>query len=201
MEAQDQTPTSPFLIVDGVPAGQTPYIQEPFKSILPLFDQIIEIGFDRAGLSLWLYQNKNPNASLHCYDISFGAKEVNNPNINFKQGNCFDPTIIQEIAALIQRPGRTLLLCDGGSKESEFKVYSAFLKPNDVIMLHDYAHTDEDFNLHREKTKWIAGPESRYANIKSSIDTQTLTGFHYDTFKAVFWGSFIKSVPTIPTLA
>lgn len=42
------------------------------------------------------------------------------------------------IADLISRPGKTLLFCDNGDKPLEVKLYSPFLKPGDILVVHDW---------------------------------------------------------------
>lgn len=42
------------------------------------------------------------------------------------------------IADLISRPGKTLLFCDNGDKPQEVKLYSPFLKPGDILVVHDW---------------------------------------------------------------
>lgn len=181
-----------FLKVNGVIAAQTPKIENAFKSILENFNLIIEIGFDRGALTSWLYQNKNKNTKLVSYDISFDRKEIQDNSIDFRQGNCFDENIVNEIKTLIETSDKTLILCDGGSKELEFDLYSKFLKSGDVIMLHDYAHDDVDYNVICSKLNWKSPAESRFTNIQTAIDVNNLVPYEYDLFKSVLWGSFIK---------
>lgn len=182
-----------FLRVNGVIAAQTKKIEPAFNKILNKFSTIIEIGFDRGALSQWLHDNKQSNTKLVSYDISFNNKLIHNDDIDFRLGDCFDEKIIKEISALIQLPGKTLVLCDGGNKEREFEVYSSFLKIQDVIMLHDYAHSESDYKLIMDETGWKSPAESRFENIQHIIKTNNLKPYQYDTFKSVLWGSFTKS--------
>lgn len=181
-----------FLIVDGVIAAQTPKVKEAFGDILRQFETIIEIGFHRGGFTLWLHQNKNKDTKLIAYDVTFDHKQVDNDEIDFRIGNCFSDEIIDEIKDLIKSGGRTLLLCDGGSKEREFNLYSQFLKKNDVIMCHDYSHEQSEYDVWSKETIWNSPPESRYSGISSSVESNRLKPYNYDIFKKVFWGSFIK---------
>lgn len=181
-----------FLKVDGIIAAQTVQIEGPFKSILKEFKTIIEIGFDRGAFSLWLFKNKKEKTKLVSYDISFSGKEVHNDAIDFRQGDCFSSNIIEEIKSLITSPGKALVLCDGGNKEGEFNLYAQFLKPGDVIMLHDYAHSDEDYERVKYITGWKTPAESKFSNIQNSIENNKLKPYQYDTFKNVLWGAFEK---------
>ena len=183
---------NPYLIVDGVIAAQTPKIEKPFLEIINEFDLIIEIGFHRGGLSQWLYLHKSNSTKLFCYDITISEKLINNNNINFIIGDCFDEKIIKEINDLIQNNGKSLILCDGGNKIPEFNLYSQFLKPGDVIMCHDYSHNNEDFQKIKSELNWPHHSESNYEGIQISIESFNLNPYNYDIFKGVLWGSFIK---------
>lgn len=183
---------NPYLIVDGLIAGQTLKIETPFLNIINEFDLIVEIGFHRGVLSQWLYTNKNPTTKLYCYDITISEKIINNENINFIIGDCFNEKVINEIIELIKNSGKSLILCDGGNKNQEFNLYSEFLKPGDVIMCHDYSHNNGDFTQISTELNWPHPSESHYEGIESAINTFSLTPYYYDEFKDVLWGSFIK---------
>jgi cephalosporin hydroxylase len=181
-----------FLLVDGVIAAQTPNIEIAFNQILKSFDLIIEIGFHRGGFTLWLFRNKAEHTKLVSYDISSDAKEVNNDHIDFRIGDCFDPAIIKEIQKLINSHGKVLLLCDGGNKIKEFNLYSALLKSGDVIMCHDYAHDETEYQSIISSINWETIFESDLKSILPAIKSNNLLPYNYDLFKNVLWGSFIK---------
>jgi cephalosporin hydroxylase len=136
--------------------------------------------------------SKNEKTKLVSYDISFNNKIIDDPNIDFRLGDCFNQGVIKEIQSLIQLPGKTLVLCDGGNKEKEFELYSNFLKSGDVIMLHDYAHSLEDYTRIIVEIGWQTAAESKLENIQHSINSNNLKPFHYNEFKNALWGSFIK---------
>jgi hypothetical protein len=181
-----------YLIVDNVIAAQTPTIEEIFLKILHEFDNIIEIGFHRGGFSLWLYKNKKIETELFCFDITFNHKEVDNENINFILGDCFEENTKNKIKEIIQKKGKTLLLCDGGKKNEEFNTFSSYLKSGDVIMCHDYSENLNDYSELSEKINWPHPSESNYLQIKNFIELNNLQPFLYEEFKNVLWGSFIK---------
>ena len=182
-----------FLHYKNVLLGQTPNIITHFSSIIKDFDCIIEIGYHRGGLSLWLNDNKKDNCDLYCFDISDENRIVtNNEKINFIVLDCLLSETILKIKNIIQSSGKTLVLCDGGNKELEFEIYSKFLKTNDVIMLHDYSHDNDDYIKLSQHQNWVSLSESHFENIKHSILKNNLEPYLYDNFKSVFWGSFIK---------
>ena len=182
-----------FLHYKNVLLGQTPNIIAHFSSIIKDFDCIIEIGYHRGGLSLWLNDNRVNDCDLYCFDISDENRIVSdNEKINFIVLDCLLSETILKIKNLIQKSGKTLVLCDGGNKELEFEIYSKFLKNNDVIMLHDYSHDNDDYIKLSQLQNWASLPESKFDNIKHTIFKNNLEPYLYDNFKSVFWGSFIK---------
>ena len=112
--------------------------------------------------------------------------------IDITIADCFSEKCVNEINNLIKTHGKTLLLCDGGHKNEEFITYAKFLKPNDVIMLHDYAHDKEKYKETASKYGWPHGYESCFEVIKESVETNNLEMYLYDEFLDVLWGSFKK---------
>ncbi len=77
---------SNYLIVDNIVAGQTPNIEEPFLKILHEFDKIIEIGFHRGGLSLWLHKNKKIE------DLNY--EDLINKKLNLVKNNVYNLNLL-----------------------------------------------------------------------------------------------------------
>ena len=183
-----------LLKFEGIYAGQTHGIQEKFKKILNEFDRIIEIGTHAGGLTLFLHKNKQSDCDLISYDIDSTLNQVSKHiNIDFRIGDCFSEKTSNEIKNLIlDKNKRVLLLCDGGDKNREFNTFSEFLKYNDVIMCHDYSDTIEEFNQIKETIGWVSAPESNLDAISASVNKYGLSKYHYNDFKSVLWGAFIK---------
>jgi predicted O-methyltransferase YrrM len=186
-----------YAIIDNLIAAQVPKALELFLTIIKDFDLIIEIGTHRGAFSIWLYNNKNLNCKFKTFEINPNLIEMSNTYksvIDIKITDCFSEEAITDIKNLIKTHGKTLLLCDGGSKNEEFILYSKYLKPNDVIMLHDYSH-DNNKQKYKEiaiKHNWPNGYESCFEVIKQSVKDNNLQMFLYDEFLNVLWGSFIK---------
>jgi hypothetical protein len=193
--------TDPFIRIKNIQAAQTPQTLNSFSKIIKDFDLIIEIGTNRGGFTIWLNENKKNNCALFSYEISPSCVEIPKTDkayscVRFE--NCFSIKCLNEIKLLIQNSGRTLFLCDGGNKVSEFKTFCQYLKTNDVIMLHDYADSPNEVeNWQNIKTKYnlVGGfnqHESSYNEIKIAVEQNNLNKFMYDEFVDVLWGSFIK---------
>ena len=174
--------------------AQSPNITKEFSTILGEFSTIIEIGFNRGGLSLWLNDNKPKDSKLICYDITNEFLLVSpEEEIDFRIKDCYQDVNINEIKLEIGREGKTLVLCDGGDKNFEFNTFSKFLKVGDVIMCHDYCENLEEYNQIANKIKWPTPGESFYDFIKNSIEENHLIEYKYNEFKNILWGSFIKT--------
>lgn len=157
------------FLCEGVHVGQTPKAQKYFKNILKDFDRIIEIGTDVGGFALFIHLNKKEECELISYDIfDYINKVPKEYNIDFRIGDCFSEKTMNEIKNLIVEPNkRVLLLCDGGSKNREFNTFCQFLKPNDVIMCHDFSESQSDFSKIRFETGWDHNPESDLQSISN----------------------------------
>lgn len=190
----------------GVGAAQIPGTELVFLEIIKDFDLIIEIGTDNGGFSVWLYKNKKPDSLFLTYEMDPSHVKIpKNHEVNdfIRYCDCFDPDIIDSISALIKTRGRTLLLCDGGSKTTEFSIFSKLLKTGDVIMMHDFADSpNESENYYAAKSKYLSAGlwdgvgfevhESSLGMVQSCIDSVGLEKYKYQDFLNVLWGSFIK---------
>ena len=182
----------------GVRCGQVFGVHEKFtREFLSLFDRIIELGTHRGGFSYYL--RDHCEGEIYSYDIkchlsSFGTSVAcqNEASINFVVKDIFHPETQKEIISLLQTEGRVLLLCDGGQKERELEIFSEYLKPNDVVMLHDYEHNAEQMAALRNKINWHFESESFRSRIDNIIRQHDLHEFKYQSFCDVLWGSFIK---------
>lgn len=177
---------------------QHPDIQPEFEKIINDFDRIIELGTYNGGLTLFLHDllPKDKKVDLISYDIDVSLRDVPDmEGIDFRYCNYFEEMYINEIAHLISDTDkRVLLICDGGYKEYEFNHFSQYLKSGDVIMVHDYAETFAEWELHTKPIGWESREDSWYPVLKEgSIDKYGLSPHkHYIEFKRVLWGIFQK---------
>jgi len=182
-----------YFYINGIALMQTPAVYDVFRELVGEFEQIVEIGFAFGGLSLMLQLIKRPETRLVSFDISRDGLAVPPEyGIDFRIGDCFSQETARDIVGLLAAPKRTLVLCDGGRKDSEFATYSMYLKPNDVIMLHDYAESAEDWAAITARIGWTAAPEVTLAAIAPFVEQHGLQRFRYDEMKAILWGSFMK---------
>ena len=60
----------------------------------------------------------------------------------------------QEVVDFVQQEGLTLVLCDGGWKIGEFKIFSKLIKNGDYILAHDYSVSKEIYELEIKDKVW-----------------------------------------------
>lgn len=185
-----------FPTYDGIIIAQTLDALNSLDSIIKDFDTIIEIGYDRGGLTQWFFDHKKNDSKVITFDISDESRLSQNysfsPEIEFNVENCFSEWSINKIRNKIKMGGRVLLFCDGGDKDKEFNTFCKYLKANDVIMVHDYfdERSGNPYGFYADG--WDSNYESSYNNISHSIETEMLKGFYYENFEKCLIGSFIK---------
>jgi hypothetical protein len=182
---------------DGIQISQVLGIYLLFnEDWLSQFDNIIEIGSYNGGLSSYVYDRSKQDSFFVSYDIdpSINQAKLKRKDIDFRIGDCFDPQVFKEITEHISRPGRTLMVCDGGNKTKEFIEFSSYLKKDDIIILHDYK--DENYeDLFFEAKNYWQWPymfECSYNSIEAAVADNNLKKYQYEKFLYYMWGAFIK---------
>lgn len=158
------------------------------------FGYIIELGTNRGGLTLWLNDNKNKDCKIYSFEIFpevplFKSEDIDGELVI---GDVFSQECKNLIISLLKQEKQCLLLCDGGNKNSEFNFFSKYLKVNDVIMLHDYFDSYEEYLQTQKETGWETPPESSLQEIEESVKEYNLKQYNYQLGKKSLWGSFIK---------
>jgi hypothetical protein len=186
----------PYLrlnIYNGVQMSQVLGVYLPLNpDYISTFDNIIEIGTYNGGLTSWLYDNKNPNAKVVSYDIDGTINHTNRTDIDFRVEDCFAEKPFNDIIEMIQNSGRTLVVCDGGDKPKEFNAFSKYLKPNDVIIAHDYSTSTEEWKQYTEYWQWPYEADTTYDLIKNAVEENGLEPYKQEQFNFCLWASYIK---------
>ena len=128
--------------------------------------------------------NEQKNLKLKERNIEIITKDV----FNYPYSDLEYP---DEIRDFIQSNGKTLVLCDGGSKKNEFRLLSQFLKYGDIIMAHDYAPNENYFNENIKDKIWN-WLEIQDFDINESCLTYNLKPYMEDEFRSVVWVCKIK---------
>lgn len=189
----------------GVSIEQRPEVVDKFENLILEHGpaRIIEIGTFAGGLTLILkdvVDTNNLTTEIYTYDVAEASilkdhiqhrelKELFVITKNLFNGAYSDfltSDTKQEIQELIQKPGLTILLCDGGCKKCEFNLLAQFLKSDDIIMAHDYAPNATFFQNHMNKKVWN-WHEIQDADIEMTIMKNGLVPLHKEAFLEVAW--------------
>jgi hypothetical protein len=102
------------------------------------------------------------------YDERFLAIQrrvhMKHPNAVYFEGDCWGEKFADTLRkALADIPNdRALLLCDGGNKPRELAYFKDFLRPGDLMMVHDYADEVMDADLECLAANWTEIEPERY---------------------------------------
>lgn len=170
---------------------------QPFKDLLEQIrpERVIEIGTSSGGLTVYIRDILDEiglqTTTVLTHDIQ-DLKEVYDElrsfNIQVRVGNVLenDLAILRELESIIQGPGTSLVLCDGGYKIIEFNLLSRFLKPGDFIMAHDYIDTYENFLINYQDKIWD-WCEIQDKDIEKACVENNLVSFMKETFDKIVW--------------
>lgn len=151
--------------------------------------RVIEIGSYNGGFALALaFAGWTAGITVYSYDVMEAPKQewrdlARFLQVHFLLGNCFG--LEEEIRQLVQQPGVTFLLCDGGNKAREFNTFAKYLRPGDVIAAHDY-HTPY----------WYCS-EFKLDAVAGAVEREGLKRWMPDIFDLAGWCAFVK--PKRPT--
>lgn len=173
----------------GLPVDQQQDFLIPFGKLFQEnnFKQIIDLGTGSGIFTMLLgIYGAIKNCEVYSFDIKEWSyhKLLPSLKINFEMANVIeDEKIMHKIAKIIAQNGQTLVLCDNGNKIKEFNYYAQFLKPNDVIMAHDYS-TDRETMNKLNVWKWC---EITLKDVKDCMKKYNLNPYFTNEFLKVAW--------------
>lgn len=176
--------------------AQTPEFMMVFNEIFNRegFARVIEIGTFHGGLSLFLaFCCMVKNMKFYTFDIKRRGKDDVYKKIaqlggQFEIMDVFSPGGMAKMRQLITTSGRVMLLCDGGDKPKEIQTFGPTLKPNDVIMGHDYFDTKKSW---QHQQKWISC-ELVGSDIQGVCQKHNLKPWYDSALGEIFWAGRIK---------
>jgi hypothetical protein len=181
-------------LFEGVPILQHPGIEDFFPSLVRCFDRVVELGTFNGAMALYLRRIARADAEVISYDVdpSLLMLPVDH-GVDARWGNYFDEGTRGDIGRLVGRTRRrVLLLCDGGYKQEEFRMFAPCLKPGDVIMVHDYAETLEEYAEITRRIGWFDVADSCWDGIRGVVEELGLRRHPmYEELKSVLWGAFV----------
>lgn len=160
--------------------------------------RVLEIGTAKGGLTLALTDITFANgvevrdAPIITYDIKETqySDRLRNRGVDVRVMDAFED--LDRIFDYIQSDGQTLVLCDGGNKPAEFNLFSRILKPNDIIMAHDYVIDDQFYDAYVKDNVW-RWCEIKYKDISIAVDKYGLSPHLAEEFQEAAWACFKKT--------
>ncbi|MGE3190698.1 MAG: WlaTC/HtrL family glycosyltransferase, partial [Vicinamibacterales bacterium] len=111
--------------------------------------RIIELGSGQGGLSVQLQVYAAAVGAAFItydrYDATGRHAVFERFDIDSRVADVQHDFVAAEVAREVQKPGRTILICDGASKVDEVERFVPYLKSGDLVLAHDYARSGEAF--------------------------------------------------------
>ena len=97
----------------------------------------------------------------------------------------------QDVIDFVQQDGLTIVLCDGGWKIGEFKIFSKLIKDGDYILAHDYSISKEIYESEIKDKIWN-WCEITESDIQESVTENNLKFYNQDKFSQAVWVCKVK---------
>ena len=188
---------NPFLHkkIKGLKLLQNSYIDYAFNELKEHYGQpenIIEIGTCWGGFAVFLAK-MFPESNIHTFDIvDWGKnnyiKKRNNLysklGITYHNEDCFLRNGERIINLLKQK---SILLCDGALKESEFSHFMNYIWRGSIIMAHDYGRNEKYFRNKIEGVYWNASFEFDGSKFDKQCKDKGFIPFLQSDFEKAVW--------------
>ena len=162
-------------------------------------NRILEIGTALGGFTEFLKiitDELNLNTKILSYDIAERPwyHQMIEKGIDVRVENIFNEDwsgVKQEVVDFVQQEGTTIVLCDGGWKIGEFKIFSKLIKEGDYILAHDYSHSKEVYESEIKDKVWN-WCEITEQDIEESVISNNLKSYNQDKFSQAVWVCKVK---------
>lgn len=162
-------------------------------------NRILEIGTALGGFTEFLkiiIDELNLNTKILSYDISEREwyHQMIEKGIDVRVENIFNEDwsgVKQEVVDFVQQEGTTIVLCDGGWKIGEFKIFSKLIKEGDYILAHDYSYSKEVYESEIKDKIWN-WCEITEQDIEESVISNNLKSYNQDKFSQAVWVCKVK---------
>jgi cephalosporin hydroxylase len=161
--------------------------------------RILEIGTALGGFTEFLKilsDELNLNINILSYDISERPwyNQMIEKGIDVRVENIFNEdwsNVKQDVIDFVQQDGVTIVLCDGGWKIGEFKIFSKLIKDGDYILAHDYSYDKVTYEneIKNKIWNWCEITES---DIESPVIENNLKSYQPDKFSKAVWVCKVK---------
>lgn len=161
--------------------------------------RILEIGTALGGFTEFLKiitDELKLDTKIISYDISERPwyNQMIEKGIDVRVENIFNEEwtdVKQEVKDFVNQEGTTIVLCDGGWKIGEFKIFSKLIKSGDFILAHDYAVSKETYESEIKDKIWN-WCEITELDIVESCESNNLESYNQIIFDSVVWVCKIK---------
>jgi cephalosporin hydroxylase len=162
-------------------------------------NRILEIGTALGGFTEFLKiitDELELNTKILSYDIyerPWYHQMIEN-GIDVRVENIFNEDwsgVKQEVVDFVKQEGVTIVLCDGGWKIGEFKIFSELIKEGDYILAHDYSFSKEVYET-KIKDKIWNWCEITESDIEQSVIDNNLKSYNQNKFSQAVWVCKIK---------
>jgi cephalosporin hydroxylase len=161
--------------------------------------RILEIGTALGGFTEFLKiitDELNLNTKILSYDISERPwyNQMIEKGIDVRVEDIFNEDwsgVKQDVVDFIQQDGLTIVLCDGGWKIGEFKIFSKLIKDGDYILAHDYSISKEIYETDIKDKIWN-WCEITESDIQESVVENNLKFYNQDKFSQAVWVCKVK---------
>ena len=162
-------------------------------------NRILEIGTALGGFTEFLKiitDELNLDTKILSYDISERQwyHQMIEKGIDVRVENIFNEDwtgVKQEVVDFVQQDGTTIVLCDGGWKIGEFKIFSKLIKEGDYILAHDYSISKEIYESEIKDKIWN-WCEITEQDIEESVIENNLKSYNQDKFSQAVWVCKVK---------
>ena len=162
-------------------------------------NRILEIGTALGGFTEFLKiitDELNLDTKILSYDISERQwyHQMIEKGIDVRVENIFNEDwtgVKQEVVDFVQQDGTTIVLCDGGWKIGEFKIFSKLIKEGDYILAHDYSFSKEVYETEIKDKIWN-WCEITESDIEQSVIDNNLKSYNQNKFSQAVWVCKLK---------
>lgn len=161
--------------------------------------RIVEIGTALGGFTRFLKiiaEELTLDTKILSYDILERPwyHQMIEKGIDVRVENIFNEDwtgVKQEVVDFVQQDGTTIVLCDGGWKIGEFKIFSKLIKEGDFILAHDYSTSKEVYEseIKHKIWNWCEITES---DIQEVVTENNLKSYNQDKFSQAAWVCKVK---------
>ena len=161
--------------------------------------RILEIGTALGGFTEFLKiitDELELNTKILSYDITERPwyNQMVEKGIDVRVENIFNEdwtNVKQDVIDFIQQEGVTIVLCDGGWKIGEFKIFSKLIKDGDFILAHDYSFSKEVYETEIKDKIWN-WCEITESDIEQSVIENNLKSYNQNKFSQAVWVCKLK---------